>query len=827
MEQRRLGRYRLVRLLGSGGMGKVYEAFDDQLGRRVALKGLLTPQTTSTGRERLRREAQATARLSHPAIAQVYGLEQIDGEDWLAMEMVDGKPVADLLEDGPLPVEDVARIGLAVAEALAAAHREGIVHRDVKAENVMLTPDGRVKVLDFGLVKWKPVSLPSSDSLTADGLVVGTSRAMSPEQALGRDVDPRSDVFSLGSLLWEMAVGEPAFSGGTTMEVMLKVARCERPRLDEVAPSLPRGLAEIIERCLQLNPDRRFASATEVAARLAGLLARPTHTTAFLQLATRLHRRILRRRWLWRTSGAAGVLAAALIVALAAGWLGAGRLPAIAVLAPLPAAAAPGAPLAEVGVCEAIWSTVCTAPELAPIDPEELGGIATQGLSTAEVGRVLGADWVVESHLVPGSPPLPDALRVALVEVRSGRVRASIQAEIDTRDLQILVAAAAKAMLSCLEQVGVAASSASLLPAEPALRPFLRARERLSRGGTFTLDEEAAELESAASGSPSPSVLLALARVHARRFARDRVEGADEAARALVRRALGATPSEPRRLLDAAAVLVELGDATAALALAQQGTEAVPGDARSWYLLGRAHALAGQATQSERALTRSLSLRSSWPALVTTCELSPKQTSVALLQPPHPALVSFHTWLADSLLASGRLIEARELLSPLQSGSPGTACELMGRYHLIENRTDLALESFSACAAAHPDDPTPLLWHGTALMWSHDPDAARRSFARALALGEQHLAGRPRSPRLLRARAVALAYLQRPLEAIPALHEALRSLPESPLLLLDAARVHALAGDQAAAASWAQRALDAGLPPQLLAGPELAAIPRP
>lgn len=820
MEQRRLGRYRLIRLLGSGGMGKVYEAFDDQLGRRVALKGLLIHQTTVTGRERLRREAQATARLSHPAIAQVYGLERIEGEDWLAMEMVDGRSVAELLTDGPLPIEDVARIGIAVAEALAAAHREGIVHRDVKAENVMLTPDGRVKVLDFGLVKWKPASRPQSDSLTAEGLVVGTSRAMSPEQALGREVDARSDIFSLGSLLWEMAVGEPAFSGGTTMEVMLKVARSEHPPLEEVAPSLPEELVQIIEQCLKLSPDRRFGSATEVALRLAGLLARPTRTTAFLHLATQLHRRICRRRWLWQTTLATGLLATALIVALTTGWLGAQRLPVIAVLVPAATGSAAIPSLTDTGVFEAIWSTVSSAPSLAGIDPEETEGAASEGLSASEVGRLLGADWVVESSLSAGSPPLPDTLRVVLLDVHSGRVRASSQAEVDRQDLSALVAAASKAMYSCLGHMGVTADAVPSLPPEPALLPFLRARAQLSRGGSFTLDEEAAELETAASSASSPPVLLALARVHARRFASDRVKGADETARALAHRALATQPTRARHLLDAAAVYLDLRDGEAALALAQQGTEALPGDARSWHLLGRALAVLGRLPEARRALTRSLSLRASWPALAASFDLDPAPIERAQPHGFHPNLVPLGNRLAESLLASGCLDEASQVLAPAHGLKPGEVCEPMGRCQLLLDRPDLALQTFSECAAMRPDDPVPLLWQGTALVWSHDTKAASRSFARALAMCEQHLAGRPRSPRLHRARAVALAYLQRPIEAIPALHEALREMPESPLLLFDAARVHALAGDQAAAAAWSERALAAGLPPKLFSGPE-------
>jgi serine/threonine protein kinase len=265
MAPERIGRYRIVRRLGSGGTAEVYEALDEELGRRVALKGLVAERDGSSRRERLRREALSVQALSHPAVAQVYETFD-DGERlWVVMEHIPGRSLAEIVARGPLPPVEVARIGAEVADALAAAHRAGIIHRDVKAENVMVTPEGAVKVVDFGFAKWQRPIEPNPAKLTEDGLVVGTARAMSPEQATGRELDHRSDIFSLGSLLYELASGHSPFRTATPLDTMYRVARGEFAPLRRAAPAFPRALAGIVEKCMRPHPDDRYADAGEVA----------------------------------------------------------------------------------------------------------------------------------------------------------------------------------------------------------------------------------------------------------------------------------------------------------------------------------------------------------------------------------------------------------------------------------------------------------------------------------------------------------------------------------------------------------------------------------
>jgi serine/threonine protein kinase len=226
MEKKTLGSYELIRLLGRGGMGEVFLARDPRLGREVALKVLPKELAESPRRrERFEREARAAAGLKHPNITTIHDMGEAEAEHFITFEYVEGQTLESLLARGPLPFERIFNLALAMAEALDYAHSKGVVHRDLKPSNVMVSDLGIPKILDFGLAKVMPEASASSEAptvskLTRDGVVLGTVAYMSPEQALGRDVDPRSDIFSFGSLLYEMLSGKPAFTGATTTEVL-------------------------------------------------------------------------------------------------------------------------------------------------------------------------------------------------------------------------------------------------------------------------------------------------------------------------------------------------------------------------------------------------------------------------------------------------------------------------------------------------------------------------------------------------------------------------------------------------------------------------------
>jgi serine/threonine protein kinase len=269
---KQVGPYAVGGLLGRGGMGEVYRARDARLGRDVAIKVLHV--TYSGDADRLRRfeqEARAAGMLNHPNVLAVYDVGTHDGSPFIVSELLEGETLGARLAAGPLPVREALGYAAQVARGLTAAHAKGIVHRDLKPENLFLTRDGRVKILDFGVAKLlAPDGLDgrAASLRTASGVVVGTAAYMSPEQAQGQRVDQRSDVFSFGSILYEMLAGERAFervSAGATMSAIVEDAA---PSLAEAGVSAPAALEAALRRCLEKSPAERFQSASDLAAAL-------------------------------------------------------------------------------------------------------------------------------------------------------------------------------------------------------------------------------------------------------------------------------------------------------------------------------------------------------------------------------------------------------------------------------------------------------------------------------------------------------------------------------------------------------------------------------
>jgi serine/threonine protein kinase len=263
----RIGPYDVREEVGRGGMGVVYAARDERLGRTVALK--ILPRAVShdaRARERLAREARAAAALSHPAIATVYALEEIDGELCLASELVRGVTLRQTLGSGPLPPARVLDILRQLAEALDAAHRHGIVHRDLKPENILLTPDGRVKVVDFGIAR-SVTPRHEDGTLTVAGMALGTPGYMAPEQLRGEPVDARADVFAFGVIAYELATGEHPFGGSDPASLIERLVSGQSPMARALEPP---ALDAVVRRSLRGDRESRFASGVELLRALHG-----------------------------------------------------------------------------------------------------------------------------------------------------------------------------------------------------------------------------------------------------------------------------------------------------------------------------------------------------------------------------------------------------------------------------------------------------------------------------------------------------------------------------------------------------------------------------
>jgi serine/threonine protein kinase len=355
----RLGHYEVLEVVGRGGMGVVLRAFDEKLRRVVAIKALSPILARHSGaRQRFVREARAAAAISHDHVIAVYAVEESGPVPYLVMQFVSGRTLKDKLElAGPLPLKETLRIGLQLAEGLSAAHRQGLIHRDIKPANIMLENGvERVKITDFGLAR-----AADDSSLTHSGVVAGTPAYMSPEQANGLPVDCKSDLFSLGSVLYTLCAGHPPFRADTSMAILKRVCH-ETPRsLRQINPDVPPWLEALIFRLMAKEPGQRFASAAEVATLLSGRLAElqsgSASTDATSQALHSESSRSKRRRALL-----AGSVAALAVVAAGFGgwwiprWLGSrGEQPPAAPVAPVvahddhpgetPAGAAPVAPV--------------------------------------------------------------------------------------------------------------------------------------------------------------------------------------------------------------------------------------------------------------------------------------------------------------------------------------------------------------------------------------------------------------------------------------------------------------------------------------------------
>ncbi len=273
------GRYEIEDTLGEGGMATVYRAIDTVLGRPVAVK-VLAPRyaNDATFVERFRREAQSAAAMNHPNIVNVFDTGSDDGTHYIVMELVEGRTLRDVLADGPLLPERAAEIAEAVASALAFAHERGIVHRDVKPGNIMITPSGDVKVMDFGIAR-----ATAGESLTQTATVLGTATYLSPEQAQGETVDARSDLYSLGVVLYEILTGRPPFEGESPVAVAYKHVREEPVRPSLLNRDVSEPLERIVLKAMAKNPENRYSSAADLRADVSRFLAgRPVEATPLL-----------------------------------------------------------------------------------------------------------------------------------------------------------------------------------------------------------------------------------------------------------------------------------------------------------------------------------------------------------------------------------------------------------------------------------------------------------------------------------------------------------------------------------------------------------------
>ena len=411
-----LSHYRIVEKLGAGAMGEVYLAEDTKLDRTVALK-ILPPEFAENPErlERFVREAKAASAIQHANVAHIYEIGEADGVHFIAMEHVKGETLAARLRGKPLPTKDILDIGVQVADALDEAHGKRITHRDIEPGNLMLTDRGQIKMLDFGLSKMAATSDPGSDApteaKTSAGTVMGTVQYMSPEQALGRDVDGRSDIFSLGVVLYELATGRLPFSGTNATETLTRITSSQPEAISRLNDDVPAELERVIRKCLEKDPDARYQSARELLVDLKNL-KRDTDSGAVAATTPTRSKRL-------------SALAAGALVLLAATiglfWFS-GDSEQIDSLAVLPFENGSGDPDAEYfsdGVTESIISSLSKLPNVRVISRTSSFHYKGQAIDPETVGQELDVEALVIGRIVQRGDEL--SVSAELVRTRDSR----------------------------------------------------------------------------------------------------------------------------------------------------------------------------------------------------------------------------------------------------------------------------------------------------------------------------------------------------------------------------------------------------------------------
>jgi len=535
-----IGHYKILEKLGAGGMGEVYRAEDTTLDREVALKVLPPELAESQERlDRFQREAKTLAALDHPNIVTIHTVEEADGVRFLTMQLVEGKRLSELIPKGGMPLEQIFDIATPLADALAAAHEKGVIHRDLKPANIMITDDGRVKVLNFGLAKLRQETMPEeatelpTEPLTEEGKILGTIPYMSPEQLEGKDLDSRSDIFSLGVILYEMATWERPFKGDSSASLIMSIGRDTPPEVDTLREELPHHLSRVIDHCLEKDPESRYQSVKDVRNELEAL--RKEIDSGIIRPSAEVPR-VEPSHWHRWWPIAVGV--AVVLVALVALWLGRQQAPSadvaeapaqppMIVVLPFENLGAPEDEYFADGMTEEITSRLAVVSGLRVISRTSAMQYKENRPSLKQVGEELGVDYVLEGSVrwarVDGGSRVRITPQLIRVEDDSHLWADSYDRVIeDVFEIQSDIAS------QVVDRLGVTLGGSEREEAEPrptenleAYQAYLRGMANMSQsGGGADQDWETAERMFARAVDLDPAFALAHARLSLSRSGR-------------------------------------------------------------------------------------------------------------------------------------------------------------------------------------------------------------------------------------------------------------------------------------------------------------------
>jgi serine/threonine-protein kinase len=831
-------------------MGEVFLAFDERLERWVAVKRIRWhPGVAPGATERFRREARAAARLNHPAIVQVHDLVTDGDGDAIVMEHVVGKPLSALLGGPDLSAALAVRLAREVAGGLAHAHDAGFVHRDLKAENVMVTGTGAAKILDFGLAK--PVTsasrTPDEESLTADGAVVGTCHAMSPEQAGGGEVDARSDLFSLGSLLYEMLTGHAPFRGANPLDTLKRVLTEAPPPLANVRPDLPPALAALVHQLLAKDPAARPKSAAEVARRLeaiesgltwigreslaAGLSGVSTDAFPVVPAAVRPSPgplvpetplplsgkppAVKRYRRAAAAMLAVAVLAGVLIYLQALRARPAAPLRVVVPPPAVPVGSDPELTLAASSVLDATLGSLASLRGVAVLDPRPLARTA-QEETPAAMARAAAADEVLAASVEPAGNLVRVTLRRLLGKDGQLLWTETFQVTDEPSELRFLAEAVDLHLRRGYPEYPLRPGTPALQVRDEDYAAYLALKQRMDAGQT-PAEPAFVESKTIVRGSPRFLAGLLMASSLACSHFLSTKEARDlDLARALARQAEALAPGDPRPLalgFRAAVSGGAEGEPETALARLEA---ALPGDPA---IFGYRAELADRRGRTEEALTNYLAAAEhvpSWRNLYVLASFEKRSGRIADAREHLRQLLARspgNLWGTEALaqleLSHGDPTRAERLYSELLTSQPSQRAlwTNLGLARFFAGHYEAAVAAYQKALEIEPGHHTILLNLADAELALGRRREAEAHYRQTLArLGEIEAASRLQADDSM-AKAQCLAALGRSLEAAEIAQRTLQKNPESPGVVYDAALVYALVGDRTSARINAKAAL--------------------
>jgi tetratricopeptide (TPR) repeat protein len=835
----RIGNYEILRPLGAGGMGEVYCARDTKLGREVALK--ILPAELSSSPEALRRfetEARAASALNHPNIVTIYEINESDDFAWIAMELVDGEDLRTILGREPIGLKNALRIATKIADGLAAAHDRGIVHRDLKPDNVMVTPEGFVKVLDFGLAKQMRTLASDETTMphTSPGTIFGTVGYMSPEQATGREMDPRSDQFSFGVMLYEMITRTRPFERESRTETLAAILRDDPPPPSAVNETISRDLDRIVSRCLAKHPRDRYGSTRDLARDLREV--RDSFTQSMVERRPfsapyRAAKKIRPLHWM-----VAAVVVIAIGVAAYAMWQRRDAAHQITAVAVQPFRDLGGTSEGRVfadGISEMVATRLAQARELRVATPFD-GAPIREDDDVGAIARRTGANAVVRGTVQRGGGDV--RVTVSLVDARNGRTLAASTATRPATDLFALQDVVAEDLLRALGRQAPARApvAAAVLGADDQRR-FTEAVGLLQRvRDERSVDRAITSLESILRNSRESgpvNALLARALLYKSNLARR--PALIEQATVYASRGVALSGNDPETHI----TLGQLQNASGrhadavksferALALRPQGSDAFLG-------LADAYDKQGRGAEAEQMYQKVLAVRPDETGALSRygsfCYKQGRYADAAKYfrktSELVPDLPQAHANLGAALQQLGRDDEALLAYQKSLSISPTPAgFSNMGALQFSLGRYEDARQSFLRATQLAPSDAVAWANLGDACRWAPGMrDDCVPAYERAVKAAENALQLNPNDAYTRSVLAVGLARSGKADEGQREIRRALEIDPTDSRVLYKAALVALIRGQNDSALSWVERAVANGhSPAELRRDPEFAPL---